>query len=113
MPKNPQRNHSEYRDSREEINFEELTGVSAQSKKSFDVAKYALEAAALVRDIRNKADNGLGIDQSELARRMNVTQARISQLERGDGPRGPTYAMLKRVAIACNVELQIIAIQKK
>src|SRR5947209_2975872 len=69
----------------------------------FREASDALEAAALIRSLRETA----GISQAELARRLHISQGRMSVIEKGDGPNGPTYAMLKRVARACGVGLAV------
>jgi DNA-binding transcriptional regulator YiaG len=88
---------------RDPINFDELVGASPEAKEQFATAAHALEAAALVRQMRQAADGEHPISQSELARRLNVSSARISAIESGDGPSGPTFALLKRIARACHV----------
>jgi hypothetical protein len=80
---------------------------SPEAKRQFSAASDALEGAALVRQMREKADGGEGISQAELARRLEVEPPRISVLERGGGPGGPTYALLKRIARACRVDFSI------
>lgn len=62
-----------------------------------------LLGARCVRDARMAA----GYSQAELARRMGITQPRISSIERADGKDGPTLAMLLRVADACGLELHM------
>jgi ribosome-binding protein aMBF1 (putative translation factor) len=94
------------RDSREEIDFDQILR-NTRFRKKFDSASAALEAAALVREMRKKADDGKGISQSELGRRLGVSCSRISVIESGDGPTGPTYALLKRIAKACRISLTI------
>ena len=64
-----------------------------------------LEGGSLARRMREAADGGRGVSQQELARRLGVSQARISAIERGSGPQGPTYELLKRIARACGVVL--------
>ena len=51
-------------------------------------ARDVLEGGRLARRMRETADGGEGISQQELARRLGVSQARISAVERGSGPRG-------------------------
>jgi ribosome-binding protein aMBF1 (putative translation factor) len=100
--------HSASRDTREEIDFNELIGNSARAQESFHTASFALEAAALVRKMRTLADGGEGISQAALADRLGISQARVSTIERGDGPAGPTFALLRRIANACGVQLSVI-----
>lgn len=95
------------RDTREEIDFHELIGPSSKARADFETASFALEAATLVRKIRSRADGGEGITQGALADRLGISQARVSTIEQGDGPAGPTFALLRRVANACHVRLSI------
>jgi len=55
------------------------------------------EAARFVRQMRKHAD----ITQTELADRLRVSQARISEIERGGSPEGISYMLLRRVARVC------------
>jgi DNA-binding XRE family transcriptional regulator len=64
-------------------------------------ASAALEAGRFIRDWRKKA----GLTQVALAQRIEVTQARVSAIESGDGRDGPSYSILRRVAEACGVSL--------
>jgi DNA-binding XRE family transcriptional regulator len=66
---------------------------------AFEEASAALEAGQLVRAMRNKA----GFTQLQLANQLGVAQPRISAIEAGHGRDGPSYALLKRIAIACDV----------
>ncbi len=68
-------------------------------------AQDVVEGGHLARRMREAADRGRGISQQELARRLGVSQARISTIERGNGPQGPTYELLKRIARACGLVL--------
>jgi transcriptional regulator with XRE-family HTH domain len=92
---------------RREINILDLVGESPTARSGFETARYALEAAGLVQDMRKAADGGHSITQSELARRLEMTPTRVNTIERGDGPLGPTYALLKKIARACNVRLVV------
>jgi ribosome-binding protein aMBF1 (putative translation factor) len=76
-------------------------GFAEELRRAQDV----LEGGRLARRMREAADGGQGISQQELARRLGVSQARVSTIERGSGPQGPTYELLKRIARACRVEL--------
>ena len=66
---------------------------------SFEEASAALEAGQLVRALRNKA----GLSQVQLAERLGVEQPRISAIEAGRGRDGPSYALLKRITVACEL----------
>jgi ribosome-binding protein aMBF1 (putative translation factor) len=70
-------------------------------------AQDVLEGGRLARRMREAADDGRGISQQELARRLGISQARISAIERGTGSQGPTYELLKRIARACGVDLAV------
>lgn len=67
----------------------------------FEATSAALEAGSLVRLFRMKA----GLSQAALAEKVQVSQARISQIENADGRDGPTYALLRRLAFACDINL--------
>jgi transcriptional regulator with XRE-family HTH domain len=87
---------------REPVNLEALY-ETPERMELFREASDAIEAAALIRRTRELVN----ISQAELARRLGVTQPRMSIIEKGDGPNGPTYAMLKRVARACGVTFDV------
>ena len=87
---------------RKPVNLEALYGTP-ERMEVFREASDALEAASLIRRIRELVD----ISQAELARRLGVSPARMSIIEKGEGPNGPTYAMLKRVARACGVTFDV------
>jgi transcriptional regulator with XRE-family HTH domain len=73
----------------------------------FEEKAAALEAANLVRQMRSQAlsASGMrGISQDELAQRAGLSQPRISQIEKGDGRDGLSYAVLRRLAYACGVD---------
>lgn len=76
------------------------------AEQSFSERVALVEAAYLIQEMRRLAPNAagtLGITQAELARRIGVSQARISQIERAGGRDGPTFMLLKRIANACNL----------
>jgi DNA-binding winged helix-turn-helix (wHTH) protein/DNA-binding XRE family transcriptional regulator len=58
------------------------------------------DAARFMKRLRN----AVHLTQHELAQRLGISQPRICAMERGIGPEGPTYAMLKRVAAACGAQ---------
>jgi ribosome-binding protein aMBF1 (putative translation factor) len=90
--------------STESITVDDLS-ASPSFMEDLRRAQDVLEGGHLARRMREAADHGRGISQQELARRLGVSQARISTIERGNGPQGPTYELLKRIARACGVEL--------
>jgi len=53
-----------------------------------------------------KLRTDLGLKQSELAERAEVAQAAVSQLEKG--VREPTPAMIKKLAMALDVEREVL-----
>lgn len=60
-----------------------------------------MRAGAIVRGMRRSA----GLAQAELALRLGVSQERVSEIERGAGPQGPTFELLERIAAACGMKL--------
>lgn len=62
----------------------------------------ALRAGELVRGMR-KAN---GWTQTTLAEALGWDQVRISNIERGEGTRGPTFDVLTKIAEACGYDLQ-------
>src|SRR5271155_3455683 len=82
--------------------IEELVGTdpSPDQKLALEVAEAVQEAARFLRQMRERA----GLSQEELGKRLNVTQARISELERGGTPEGMSYAILRRAAKACGLQ---------
>lgn len=87
---------------------DEVVGRSEQFSEAYDTARFVLEAASLIRRMRQRAirdDGGIGYTQTELAERLpGISQPRISAIERGEGRDGVSYSLLKRVARACNIE---------
>jgi HTH-type transcriptional regulator / antitoxin HipB len=71
-----------------------------ERRAAFEDASAALEAGRLVRALRERA----GLTQTELAAKLGVKQPRVSAIEAGAGRDGPSYALLRRIAIACGVE---------
>jgi transcriptional regulator with XRE-family HTH domain len=79
-----------------------------QRRERFEETSAALEAADLVRAMREQAASKTGrrgISQTELAARTGLSQPRISQIEKGIGRDGISYALLRRIALACGIEL--------
>lgn len=70
-----------------------------EQRVAFEEASAALEAGQLVRALRLNA----GLSQVDLAKRLGVEQPRVSAIEAGRGRDGPSYALLKRIFLACDV----------
>lgn len=62
----------------------------------------AVRAGQWIREMRVAK----GWTQTQLARKLGWEQERVSNLERGEGTRGPTFDVLHRVATACDYELK-------
>ena len=60
-------------------------------------------AADFIRDSRKKVN----LSQVELAKRIGVSQARISELESGRLKHGPSISVLSKIATACGGELEL------
>lgn len=86
------------------VDIDELLGQSERRRRAYAHAEDVLEAAALIREIRKRAN----LSQKDLADRIGTDQSHISELERGNGPQGPTFAMLKRIGRACNDPLLVV-----
>lgn len=78
-----------------------------EMRERFEQTSAALEAADLIRGMRQQAlsTTGVrGISQEELAQRTGLSQPRISQIEKGAGRDGVTYAVLRKIAYACGID---------
>lgn len=64
----------------------------------------AMRAGDLVRGLRKAAR----LSQAALARKLGVSQARISEIEAGAGAQGPTWDVMERVFIACRARLAVM-----
>jgi transcriptional regulator with XRE-family HTH domain len=62
------------------------------------VSSAAFRAGAVIRIMRKSR----GLTQAELAECLGVSQARVSEMEAGLGPRGPSWDLMERVANACS-----------
>lgn len=71
--------------------------------RSPEFSAAAFEAGALVRRMRRAAR----LTQAALAERIGVTQARISEIETGIGPQGPSWELFLRITAACGAELLV------
>jgi DNA-binding XRE family transcriptional regulator len=67
----------------------------------------ALRAAEFIENSRKKAH----LTQKNLAEKIGVSQARISQMEQGQGRYGPSLGLLERIATACGGYLLITLVK--
>ena len=81
--------------------FEGLIGAieadDARRGEAPAIFSAAVRAAAIVRTMRKSGN----LSQKELADRLGLTQARISEIESGVCTQGPTWDLMERVAKAC------------
>lgn len=63
----------------------------------------SLRAAQFIRETRERR----GLTQLQLARKLGVSQARVSEIESGRGRRGPSMDLLERIASACGGHLRL------
>jgi type VI secretion system protein ImpB len=85
--------------------------TTPEARAAFEAKSAALEAAELIRGFRRRAvaaDGTVGISQDELARRIGTSQARVSQIEKGEGRDGPSYALFRRIAYACGIDWAVM-----
>jgi len=75
------------------LDFDRLIGTKSEAREAADGAEIVASVGELVRRVRTARD----VTQSDLARRTAITQAHISELERGLGTNGPTVVTLARI----------------
>ena len=75
---------------------------SGEGERDFSSASF--RAATLVRSMRKDA----AFSQRDLATRIGVTQARISEIEAGLGKHGPSWDVMERIAGVCGREIGLI-----
>jgi transcriptional regulator with XRE-family HTH domain len=73
------------------LDFDRLIGTKSEARQAADGAEIVASVGELVRRVRGD------VTQSDLARRTAITQAHISELERGLGTNGPTVVTLARI----------------
>jgi ribosome-binding protein aMBF1 (putative translation factor) len=90
-------NHSQWKTRRSR----KLMGESVEESPAYVEAGYAFALGQAVYDRRTE----LGLSQTELARRAEMTQPQISNIEGGDSV--PTLPLLTRLAKALDASLTI------
>ena len=84
----------------------EIERESPGLAESMGISSAALRAGDLIRWMRRAA----GLSQHGLAGRMAITQGRVSELEAGLGPQGPTWDVMTRAAEACGTEFRFVPV---
>lgn len=80
---------------------EDRESSNPELPRATGVSSAALRAGEYIQSMRKAA----GLSQAALAQLMNVTQARISELEAGVGAQGPTWGVMERVSRVCGAHL--------
>jgi transcriptional regulator with XRE-family HTH domain len=78
-------------------------------EEEIGLSSAALRAGRQVREMRLAK----GWTQIQLAEVLGWDQVRISNIERGQGPRGPTFDVLQKVAAACDYDIEFKQRQKE
>lgn len=80
---------------------------SLMRDEAFSNAVLQQDAVFMAADFVRKARQKAGLTQVELAKRLHVSQARVSVMESGSAKQGPSIAVLSKVARACGVTLRL------
>ncbi|WP_339829814.1 helix-turn-helix transcriptional regulator [uncultured Parvibaculum sp.] len=81
-----------------------LEKAQREKHEEVTVSSAAFRAAAIIRMMRKSRK----LSQTELARRLGVSQARISEIESGIGAQGPSWDLMERIARACGSSILIV-----
>lgn len=82
-----------------EARLSTIPGMSEKIQES----TASMHAALFVEHARKEAH----LTQAALAKKMGVSQVRVSQIESGEGPYGPSIGLLEQVAKACGGVLRL------
>ena len=82
---------------------EEIEEAQRERGEEPSLSAAAFRAGSIIRMMRKAG----GLSQQQLARRIGVTQARISELEAGLGSRGPSWDLMERLAQACGASILV------
>lgn len=89
----------------DDVRTQALAAMTPGERATYDTAAAEAELTLDLAEMAYDARQAARISQTELARRMNTTQAVISQIE--GGGQVPTVAMLARIARATGQSIQI------
>lgn len=84
---------------------EKIERADPRPASAAGLSSAAMRAGDLVRAMRKDA----GLSQSQLADKLGVTQARVSEVEAGIGSQGPTWDLMERISVACGKTLGVAA----
>lgn len=82
----------------------EMERGDGQNGYERDFSTASFRAATLVRTMRREAS----YSQRDLASKIGVSQARISEIEAGLGKHGPTWDVMERIAAVCGREIGLL-----
>jgi len=91
------------------FDFDRVLHGNPHALQAAQVSATIAEAGELVRRVRVRK----GLGQVTLAKKVNMTQPHISEIERGLGPNGPTVATLARILRELGDELLIQSKQEQ
>lgn len=86
-----------------------LLGDLRKSDAKFEEAQTVVDLVRASGDMLERMRERKGWSQTELAERLGVTTARISQLESGTLRNAPSLKMMARVAHACGETIKLVA----
>jgi|SRR5665213_689162 len=78
-------------------------------EQEIGLSSAAVRAGQQVREMRQAR----GWTQLQLAQALGWDQVRISNIERGEGPLGPTFNVLQKIAAACEYDIEFKPRQEK
>jgi ribosome-binding protein aMBF1 (putative translation factor) len=91
----------------EDLKREVDAARTPEERREYEEAGPEVEAQIMLAELVYKMRTEAGISQTELARRMGISQPFISDIERGG--RTPTVATLNRIAHATDHRLRLVA----
>ena len=90
-----------------ERRLNEIPGMSELIANEYSLLIEEDKAVDQVATLVKATRESVGLSQAALGEKVGVTQARISQMERGDVAFGPSILLLARVARACGRSLTL------
>jgi DNA-binding XRE family transcriptional regulator len=83
--------------------IEDIERAALERGEKPALSSAAFRAGSLIRTMRKSR----GLTQAALAKRIGVSQARVSELESGMGPQGPSWELMERIARACSATILV------